>query len=114
MADLECLALEAVGQLTSLERMRGDGRGIRRPRHLGAKLVADMQPHAARLRAGRLAEQLRHPGQNVVHRVRAADPIGELGHHLVRRRALPYTSRSARRCARGRTKRNAPASSTPR
>ena len=85
MADLEGFALQVGGQLTPFERMRVGGRGIRGPRHLGPKLIADMQPDAALMRAGGLAEQLRHPGEDIIHRIRTAEAVGELRHHLVRR-----------------------------
>ena len=59
------------------------------PDALLTHLVTDPQPHPRDLGAGGLAEQRDHPRQDVVEGVGPADPLAELGQHLVRRRSLP-------------------------
>ncbi len=59
------------------------------PNALLTHLVPDPQPHPRSLGAGGLAEQRGHPRQDVVEGVGLANPLAELGQHLVRRRSLP-------------------------
>ncbi len=47
---------------------------------------ADAEPHPRRAGARGLAEDLRHPAEDVLGRVRLPDAFGELGQHLVRGR----------------------------
>ena len=53
------------------------------------ELDADLQPDARPFGSDALAEHSRRSGEHVVGRVRARELVAELGHHLVRRGALP-------------------------
>ena len=73
--------------------VRLDGpRGLRldviRPRRIGDELVADADPHVGARGPGAAGERARHPRQELLVRVRVAEPFGELREHLVRRGAL--------------------------
>ena len=52
------------------------------------ELPADREPHVGALRPDALAQDPRHPRQHVRVGVSTTDAFGELGEHLVRRRAL--------------------------
>ena len=62
------------------------GLGVRRPRGSRAQLGADAEPHTSRAGARGLAEDLRHPAEDVLRGIRLPDAFGELGQHLVRGR----------------------------
>ena len=95
MADLEGVAPEVGGELAPSNGCAATAGASAGHDTSGRSSSPTCSQTRLVVRAGRLAEQLRHPGQDVVHRVRAADPVGELGQHLVRGRPLPYTTRSA-------------------
>ena len=71
------------------ERERVERDDVPGPRRVGSKSAANHEPYVAALRARRLREDPRHPGEEILGIVGVADPLRELREHLVRGRALP-------------------------
>ena len=81
---LERLVVAGVGELVSLDRHVGAA-GASAGHDASARIsFADAEPDPGRPRAGGLAEELRHPREDVLGRVRLPDALGELGQDLVR------------------------------
>ena len=62
--------------------------GVLWPRRLRHEVVSDADPDISSGRAGAAGERARHPGQELLVRVRVPQPFGELREHLIRRCAL--------------------------